>query len=366
MFFILLHGYYVFMIPVMRPQIPAIDKVATLLSEMDSRNIYSNFGPIVKTLEREYAEYLGVEPDKVVSIANATLAIQGLCEVLPPLTWVIPDWTFVATAHAAISSRKKVLLADVSEFDYKLEIDSKAHLQGEAVGLIPVAPFGAKIDFTLWDNSKYIIYDAAASLGNSSGVLSGMPLKSSVVFSLHATKVLGAGEGAIVVCGTDSMAAELRSWSNFGFTDNRLADRTGTNAKMSEVSAAYALAALRNLEIESAEWFEPLNLSRQLMMQSEYVNCTNFFEGFNPYWIVQFNSAEQCKIAEASFAENGIQTRHWWPEPISKMSAFRQLEKLSENPNAQKLAHTTLGLPMWRKLPEIEVSRIANLLLSIR
>jgi dTDP-4-amino-4,6-dideoxygalactose transaminase len=134
---------------------------------------------------------------------------------------------------------------------------------------------------------------------------------------------------------------------------------------MSEIVAAYALIALKNLQSEKLEWAKPQELSRSLMMNSKFGNCTSSFEGFNPYWIAQFGSEEQCINAEVLLAKNQVATRRWWPKPISGMPAFQKIEKISYGSNAHELANCTLGLPMWRNLPTTSVTKIAKLLESV-
>ena len=95
------------------------------------------------------------------------------------------------------------------------------------------------------------IIDGAASLG-SIETLKNLPETSNLVFSLHATKYLGSGEGGLVVTGTKEIADELRSWSNFGFQGSRQSMTQGTNAKMSEIQAAGSIITyLRRYSLSS-------------------------------------------------------------------------------------------------------------------
>ena len=99
-------------IPVMKPSLPGIDKLMPIFENIEKSGIYSNYGPVLESLKTKYAEYLAVDREKIVPLANATLAIQGALEILGQKNWILPDYTFAATAHAALTAKKNVLIAD--------------------------------------------------------------------------------------------------------------------------------------------------------------------------------------------------------------------------------------------------------------
>jgi len=231
----------------MKPQLPTYDVLKPFLERIDESNIYSNFGPLSWELRTAYAEYFKVAPELIIPIANATLAIQGCLEILEQKNWLIPDYTFAATAHAAVSAGKSISVLDVNLDDFQINVPD--FLNSIEYGILPVMPFGATINFQNWFGFDGVVIDAAASLGSPPPNFSEMPSNSMVVYSLHATKVLGAGEGALVICQNLELANQLRSWSNFGFDATRSATMLGTNAKMSEYSCAVGLASILDFKV---------------------------------------------------------------------------------------------------------------------
>ena len=77
-------------IPVMKPKIPGFKEVSEYLRSMDESRIYSNGGPLLKSLESRYADFLGVEKEKLVICANATLALQGVTFLSPANKFYAP------------------------------------------------------------------------------------------------------------------------------------------------------------------------------------------------------------------------------------------------------------------------------------
>ena len=334
----------------MRPKLASLEQVAPFLKRIDLCNIYSNRGPLVKELEEAYSKYLSVDVELVVAISNATQAIQGLVSISKNSNWIVPDYTFSATGLAVLGANRKLILCDVNLTDWKVDL-SLLNTKHKTHGLIPVMPFGSPVDFEPYLDFENVIIDAAASLGSTPPPkFSEMPNSWAVVYSLHATKVLGAGEGAIVVCGNHKQANLLRTWSNFGFSYDRTSELQGTNAKMSEVSAAYALYSVLNIESEKAEW-----LKSQGYVTSQTHDCiwTTFINSkpqFHPYWIASFKNREEKNVVTKKLLQVGIQSREWWANPLSLQKAFSKSEPILSNRNAKFLSSVHLGLPMYRDL----------------
>lgn len=246
---------------------------------------------------------------------------------------------------------------DVQLDNYQLAIPLDVDLQ--EFGIIPVLPFGAPIVFNDWQGVDSLVIDAAASLGANPPNFSEMPTNSMVVYSLHATKVLGAGEGALVVCQNEVQARMLRAWSNFGFDGSRDSDTCGTNAKISEYSCAVALASIANLQEERSEWERIHKYIQSLNYPNSLKTIVDNYPGFRPYWIIEAGDLAQKLNLINFLSELGIETRSWWGTPITQMPAFKNLEKLAECPNSKQLSEKHLGLPIWKGIQESDLEFIA-------
>jgi dTDP-4-amino-4,6-dideoxygalactose transaminase len=347
----------------MRPQLPRLEEVSVLLRKMDSSQIYSNMGPLSEEFKDRLSDYLNLPREKLCLLTNATLAIQGLIEILDPADWVVPDWTFVATGLATIGSRKNLILADVRDDDWELNdlfwSDSENKLK---FGFVPVAPFGRSPNIEKWKDFKYVIHDAAASFGSPPPNINNLNSTSAIVYSLHATKVLPAGEGSVVVCGSEEMAATLQSWSNFGFNGNRESLIIGTNAKMSEIVCAYGLTSLRLREKEFQDWNIALTSAAAASKGKIWQSFISNLPGIRPYWIAKFSSESMRNKAISELELAGIQSRKWWPSPLSRMKAFNDFSPKTSNLISQNLSDTTLGLPMFRELSEDQIQQIVSVI----
>ena len=352
---------------VMWPRLPEADAVAGYLRSMDAARTYSNFGPLVTELEARYAKRFNVPASRVVTCSSATLGLQGALEMLPAgMTVHCPSWTFPATPIAIANAGHRIAFHDVSEGDWQIDVEAAPT---ERDALVPVLPFGAQFELARWRQWKYVVLDAAASGGATDLDLSGLPATWAVVVSLHATKVLGAGEGGVVILGTDAAAERFRSFTNLGFVVTRSSDVPGTNAKLSEPGAAYGLAALDQWEQEEREWRAARELVQAAEARLGLGSPCSSYPGVNPYWILRFPTPEIRHAVEVALAAQSIESRRWWEKRCDQMSAFDTADVVSPTggfPVSDAVVSTVLGLPFHRDLTLAEVDRVVSVIESVQ
>jgi dTDP-4-amino-4,6-dideoxygalactose transaminase len=345
-------------IPVMRVRGPRLDYALPRLRDVDNTRVFSNFGPQETELRERFAELLGVPVERVATASNATFGLMGAVAVSGETQWSVPSFTFPASPGSVLSLGLDLSFADIDE-DWWLK-------KPEVItgGVMPVAPFGAAVDFERWQDVDVLVVDAAASLGAPPPRWEQMKPEWAVVYSLHATKILGSGEGAVVVFGSEEKANDFHAWTNFGFSGSRNAVLVGVNGKMSEIQAAYAHAALDGWPEEQDDWVRARSyaLDVEATLALEGVPWSD--KGVNPYWLVSFESEDVTLAVESALAESDIGTRRWWGFGCHTMPAFLDvptsgLEKTND------VAARSLGLPMFRDLGEHEFERIRDAIFRV-
>jgi dTDP-4-amino-4,6-dideoxygalactose transaminase len=351
-------------VPINRPKLSKIESVGKYIRRMDENHVYTNGGPLVKELEHRIAELLHISIDCVVSCSSATLAIEGAISSLGGVSHNVPDYTFAATGLAALNSKTQVKLVDIDFETLTLKSSTSASKSTDNPVPIFVAPFGVEIDAKVFDTHTTGIIDAAASLGQTIQKPLRIPAGWVAVFSLHATKVLGAGEGGIVVFGDERHAEEFRAFINFGYKEGRIGTIVGTNAKMPEVTAAYGLSAIDQISTEVYEWHLAQSIARSHLHSLDVEMFHSDEDVFQPYLIVRLKDESQSERVSQEFQRNHIQTRRWWSEPLHKMPAFQEIvgDGVNDYPNSDLASKTVLGLPMFRGLSEQQAIRIAEAL----
>jgi dTDP-4-amino-4,6-dideoxygalactose transaminase len=337
----------------MRPGFPDLSSVMARFEKINASGVFSNFGPQVAELSARFASFVGTTPEKVVAVSSATAGIQAAVASLGGERWAVPSWTFTATVAGTLGAGAQVILSDIDpETQW---IDSSVFNQVD--GTVAVAPFGSGFGDSLFNPRRRLVIDAAASIASQMPPLEKLPETNIVVFSLHATKVLGIGEGGLVVCGSADVAEDIRSRVNFGFAGGRESQKTGFNGKMSEFAAAVGHVVLDHWEEEREHWLQARRKVNALGAKIGLKSMFSDADSITPYWIVQFESPELRQSVEKSCEEEGIQTRQWWGQGCHAMPAYEGLER-QDLRFTEAIAARYLGLPFYRGISDEDISTV--------
>lgn len=355
-------------LPVAKPRLPLADEILPYLRRIDQSRWYSNGGPLVQEFEARLASQTG--GGAVATVANATvgLTLALLTCSLPPGSFcMVPSWTFAATGHAIDHAGLIPWIVDVDGESWALEPEAARELLREAPGpvsaVIPVSPFGRPIDFGGWSSFRdetgvAVVIDAAAMFDTIRA--GSVP----AVVSLHATKVLGVGEGGFVVGNDAGFIQELQKRANFGFWGSREATAPSFNGKMSEYSAAVGLAALDAWPATRADFARVAAAYRDALSGQSKVMLQ---EGFGESWVSStvIVAAEEsgAEAVGRALASQRIGTRRWWGGGLHRHSAFAKFP-CGKTDQTEELADSVIGLPCWRDLPNERIGQICDIVLA--
>lgn len=216
------------------------------------RGWLANDGPLVAEFERRVAELLEVE--HCVATSSATTGLQLVARALElEQEVVMPSFTFVGTAHALTWLGVTPVFADIDLATHNADpADVARAVTPRTSAILAVHMWGRACDVAALEriadsHGIPLVLDAAQALACTHR---GRPIGASgraEVFSFHATKVAGAGEGGLVTTRDPELARRLRLMRNFGFLGYDKVTGLGTNAKMHELSAAMGLTSLDSL-----------------------------------------------------------------------------------------------------------------------
>ena len=354
-------------IPIMRPKLPSADRLMPYLQKLDASRTYSNFGPLVRSFEDRLAARFGLGDKAVATMANGTLGLTLTLTALgaqPGTLCVMPAWTFVASAHAATMAGLIPYFVDVDPATWTLDPEKMTEVIAAAPGTVgavmAVVPFGRPIDIAAWDRFRShtrvpVVIDAATGFDAIT------PGSIPAVISLHATKVFGVGEGALVVSRDSTLISDLRYRSNFGFAGTREAAMPAANAKLSEYHAAVGLAGLDEWAEVRDEWIAVARAYREAIPESSRLRFQN---GFGDAWIsstciMSVPDSDAERIA-ATLEEAGVEARRWWGDGAHAHRATATYPR-TQLPNTAALAKSTLALPFYRDLTPREIQRVSEL-----
>jgi dTDP-4-amino-4,6-dideoxygalactose transaminase len=358
------------MIPVMRPKLPAAHHLAPYLVAIDESRTYSNFGPLTCAFEDRLGAHFGLQSGMLTTVANATLGLALALRAQGARTGTlcaIPGWTFVASANAAVIAGLIPYFIDVSAATWAIDprvVEDVISSAPATVGAVmAVAPFGRPINFRGWDTVKArtglpVVIDAAAAFDSLH------VCNTPVVVSLHATKILGVGEGGFVASRDPSIVRAVRQQSNFGFDGSRNCVVPGLNAKLSEYHAAVGLAALDVWSEQRRAWVSVASAYRRALANTKSIHLQ---PGFGERWV-----SSTCVLSvdehvhartQEEMAAAGIETRRWWGTGAHNQPAMAAFPRAGLSVT-ESLAGATIGVPFYPDLTENDVQHIAQSLIA--
>lgn len=236
------------------PNIGSRKRLLERINAILDRNYLTNNGPCVEELESKVREITQVH--HCIALANCTSALEIAIRASSLSGDVLlPSFTFVATAHAVRWLGLQPVFCDVKPDSHHLDpADVEARITERTSAIIGVHTWGepADIDHLTSIADKYrlkLLFDAAHAFGSA---YKGKPIGGfgvAEVFSFHATKYINSLEGGFITTNDPVLAETARLMRNFGFAGRDQSIMVGTNAKMSEFSAAMGLTNLESREL---------------------------------------------------------------------------------------------------------------------
>jgi dTDP-4-amino-4,6-dideoxygalactose transaminase len=363
-------------IPFQRPELPPTTEIDRYLELSRGERWFSNGGPCWRLLRDRLSERAGAY---CVPVASGTLGLMAaLAAVLdapgtgPKGGALMPSFTFIATAQAAIWSGLEPRLADIAPDHWHLDPgllerllpesdDLGAVLAVSAFGTPPPAETRQRWERACRQADVPLVVDSAAGFGAvaEDGVPVGAQGDVEVV-SFHATKPFAIGEGGAVFTRDRGLYERVELAVNFGFRPDRtVAIDRGLNAKMSELHAATALAVLDRLDaiLEHRRQAAAAIRGRAGQGASWQAGCERSTWQFVP---VALSSSEQRERLVAA-CDNRIQTRVYY-EPLNELAPEQSTIAGPNVERTEDLHRRILCLPMANDLSAAERDTIASVL----
>jgi dTDP-4-amino-4,6-dideoxygalactose transaminase len=358
-----------------------LDRVQEYFADSEKARWYANSGPCSQLLSARVGERLRVE--HVLPTANCTLALELVlravaCDSSPSRRLVlVPSYTFVATASAAISAGLQPMFIDVEDQGWHADpgaIDEGLRAnQGRVAALLACSTFGTPppaAQLLAWREAadRYdvpLIIDAAAGFGAWMPSEGGTPeaehqVADAVAYSMHATKPFAVGEGGLLVTRSSRLAELTRRLANFGFDEVRRVTVLGTNGKLDELTCAMALCALDDLDAVVARRRATARListpctSLGMRLQVGEERAT-----WQAVYLQAASPAQRDAVLRACAAD-GIEARSYFSDPLHLERSFAGFPRHGNLDVTARLASGALALPMANDLSPREVERIVS------
>lgn len=257
--------------------------------------------------------------------------------------------------------------------DQKAVMEAVDRLGSQVAIVMPSATFGLHQDMQLFNalvsEGVPVVLDAAPGLGSVNAVRHlGEGFRGLVVFSMHATKPFCIGEGGLVYSADQRLIRRIRQRGNFGFVAPNESTLQGMNSKLSEISAAVALATLSQFGqklanrrtvhqwyLEDMKYHDVFARGWRVQAGSESVP-QQFMSVLTPSWLTN-------REAVRHLAKEGIESRTYFSPACHQQDIFKQCDHTTLFVT-EGLAERVVSLPLWEMLPKEAVTRVVTALIA--
>jgi perosamine synthetase len=360
-------------IPISEPNLTKRD-IELVLDTLMS-NMVSSFGTYVHKFEENFAEYLGVDPSRVIAVSNGTQALYIALTILgiADSEVIVPSMTFGATANAVIQSNGIPIFADIDSKGWNIDIKKLPQLISKKTkAIIPVHLYGNPIDMQelqefATKHQLTVIEDAAEALGSKVGSNHVGTDSDASTFSFYGNKTITTGEGGIVVFKDKGNAERARLFINHGMTkQNRyFHSHWGSNFRLTNMQAALGCAQLERIELLVNKKIEIKQIYRSRLEPYGCVFAKNLTNATDSSWLSAFllpetndtNATERC----ISFLlANGIEARRFFL-PLDNQPAFSSFRNTGDDLSiSQKIFERGICLPSATTISDAEINYICS------
>lgn len=354
------------MINVTKPSLPPYEEYINEIKTVWGNTWLTNFGPLEQKLTASLKDFLGV--NEAVLFVNGHQALYSVLSVLGLKGEVITTpFTFASTTHAIAQAGLTPVFADVKSDDFTLDPEKvEALINEKTAAILPVHVYGNVCDVEAFEkiSKKYnipVIYDAAHAFGVKINGKSVLNYGTASMLSFHATKIYNSVEGGAVVFNDKSLEKKLKQFANFGIVDGEKAEKVGTNAKMSEFSAAMGICNLRHIGEYIEKRAHVFDLYKQLL--SENVETLNPQTGVNrnyAYFPVFLKDNESRDRVQKALKDDEIFARRYFYPLTSQFDCYRACTGADNTPIAKSISERVLCLPFYADLEDENVQKIAE------
>ncbi|MFZ7144042.1 MAG: DegT/DnrJ/EryC1/StrS family aminotransferase [Bacteroidota bacterium] len=340
----------------------------------------SSEGPFIKEFEEKFSSYVNRKHGIAVANGSAALdvAVQAL-QLSPGDEVIMPAFTIISPAQSVVKAGLIPVLVDSDPETWNMNVDlieSKITSKTKAIIVVHIYGLPVDMDPVLALCKKYnllLIEDAAEMHGQTyKGKVCGS-FGDISIFSFYPNKHITTGEGGMIVCDSDHLAARCRKLRNLAFEpDGRrfIHFELGWNYRMTNMQAALGLAQLERIEEHIEKKRRIGKLYQEGLSSLKGFQFPKMKTGYsdNIFWVYALvaDSQELCESTVEKLAAEKIGTRpFFWcmhEQPVFQNMGLFSNEKY---PVSERLARNGFYLPSGLGLSDKDVNTVISTMKKI-
>jgi len=355
-----------------------VKKVSAVLK----RGLNWAIGPEVVEFERTVAAYVGRK--YAVSFNSGTSALHATMLALRIKDGdevVVPSFTFIATANAALFVRASPVFADIERVTYGLDPDSvQESITRKTKAVVPVhiggivCRYAAELESLGRERKLLVVEDACEALGAKAKGRSGGTFGDVSVLSFCANKLISTGEGGMVLTDRRDVYERLKLVGSHGrpdkvpyFNSSASPDyvELGFNWRMSSMTAALGISQMKKLD-------RAIRLRRRVanMLNSRLSGVTEvevpvepdgFRHTYQMYTIRVRGGRKERDGLNEFLSSRGINSKVYF-DPIHRTKFYRGLlgRRAPKLPATDWVSSRVLTIPVYPRMAKKEVAYLSD------
>ena len=283
---------------------------------------------------------------------------------------ITTPFTFIATTASIVTAGAKPVFADVKE-DYNIDENKIEKLiTKKTKAIMPVHWSGrpCEMDKIRKIANKYklkIIQDSCHAIQSKFKNRNIVEFGDACTFSMHPLKNLNVwGDGGFIITNNKTLYQELTLLRNHGLLNRNTCKVFGYNSRLDTIQAAIANYKLKNKlnNITSKRIKNALFLDKLLSKNKNIKTVKRYSYLKEVFHLYQINVKERDNL-QKYLIKNSIDAKVHYPTPIHLQPAAKYLKyKKGDFPIAEKLAKTSLSLPVHEFITTKDIKKIAFLI----
>jgi len=366
-------------VPFIKPKFPRPEVLAEDLKRIYANNYYSNNGPVYHEFKRQLEAYLGQNLHAAM-VSNATLGLMlgmkaafGETGDTGKRYVAVPSFTFSAGPLAIRWCGFEPIFFDIDPDTTQPSLASFRRLleeyEDQLAGVLLVNNFGigneqiGEWERLLKEHNLPLVIDSAPGFGSAyadGALLGGRGMCE--VFSFHATKPYGIGEGGLVTSKDPKITAMVESLKNFGFNDEKLTDVMGVNAKITELDCAIGLRILAGYADTLKDRRETYRYYEKSLQHQDIRFLPRAVTAAIQFTTIMVPAQKRPQVL-SNLKEDDIEARTYYAPPVHVHPLFRSTPKVSLK-HTEEISQQVVSLPLHPDMDRSTVDRICDIVMN--
>ena len=328
-------------------------------------------GRAVNICENNFAKRTGAK--HAISVGNGTdalfLTLKALNIGAGEEVITVP-YTFIATVGSIVAAGAKPVFVDIKEDCNMDENKITAAITKKTKAIMPVHWAGrpCELDKIYSIAKKYklhVVQDSAHVIGARFKKKHLVNFGDACTYSMHPLKNLNVwGDGGFIVTNKSKLAKKLYLLRNHGLKNRNKCEIFGYNSRLDTIQAAVANYKMKNKldiitrkRINNAKLFDKLfNLKKNVKTVKRFPHLKEVFH------LYHINVEKRDKLLKF-LVKNSVDAKVHYPIPMHLQPAAKYLKyKKGDFPTAEKMANTSLSLPVHEFIKKKHIKFVVNLI----